>query len=213
VNFCLLLILISGFSWGAKDLVLSTSIYHNNEEVFHSHPESLAMSIIYGPVKKLRDQIEKELGNKLEYFKEWNTNGEAHITVVTPLEFSDVLQSKLSMKEIEAIAERYDLQDSRLSILGLGSAEIQIDGKKEQTYFLIVDSQGLRNIRQQIFYEFVRRGGGRGSFDPTWYFPHVTIGYTKRDLHERDGILKNLKHGLDNRFSLAFTNETNSTQK
>jgi hypothetical protein len=108
------------------------------------------------------------------------------------------------MKRIEAIADQYDIQEARLSILGIGSAKGIVNGKQAETFFLIVDSAQLRNIRQQIFYAFVREGGDRGSFDPTWFFPHITIGYLETDLHESNGILKNLKHTLDKRFALKI---------
>lgn len=198
-----------GFSQ-TTELKLTTDIYHNNEEIFHSHQgegpwdSALAMSTIYNPIRDLRAQIETALDIKLDYFKAWNPNGEAHITVVTPFEFHKVLKYKLTMKEIDGIADKYEIQNSRLSILGLGSAKATIDGKQEKTFFLILDSYSLRNIRQQIFYEFTRRGGDRAAFDPTWFFPHITIGYTKRDLHESDGVLKNLKYSQDKRFSLKI---------
>lgn len=192
------------------DLKIPTEIYHNNEEPFLTHEgtgafdNALAMNIIYAPVKNLRPQIEAAIGKKLDFFKAWNADGEAHVSVVTPLEFNNVLKAKLSMKEINAIAERYDIQQARLSLLGLGSAKAWIEGRLEESYFLIVDSAGLRTIRQQIWYEFTRRGGDRSAFDPTWFFPHITIGFTKRDLHEADGVLKNLKYTSDARFNLVI---------
>jgi 2'-5' RNA ligase len=207
-----LLTFIFSMTVGAQtiELKIPTDIYHNNEELFLTHEgpgafdSTLAMNVLYAPVKSLHSQLEASLGKKLDYFKLWNPEGEAHITVVTPVEFFNVLKAKLSMKEINAIAERYDIQEARMSILGLGSGKAWIEGKEEETYFLIVDSAGLRNIRQQIWYEFTRRGGDAGAFDPTWFFPHITIGYTKRDLHEADGILKNLKNSLDSRFKLTI---------
>jgi len=162
------------------------------------------MSIQYPQIMNLRPQIETVINRKLDFFKLWNPQGEAHITVVTPLEFFDVLKSKLSMTEIEAIADKYDIQKSRLTILGLGSGKAWLDGKLEETFFLIVDSSEIRNIRQMIYYEFTRRGGDRAAFDPTWFFPHITIGYTKRDLHETDGVIKDLKHSFDKRFNLQI---------
>lgn len=186
------------------ELKLSRTIYDADQEVFHAHENALALSVPYLPVEKLRLQMETFLGKKLEHFTEWNPRGEAHVTVVTPPEF-EVLKSKLTMKEITKIADQYDIQASRINLLGVGSGKLKINENVEETYFLIVDSYDLRNIRQQIFYEFVRRGGGRALFDPTWFFPHVTIGYTKRDLHEVDGVIKNLKHSFDERFKLSLT--------
>jgi hypothetical protein len=198
-------------AFAQTDLTLSTAIYHNEEEIFYSRTghgpfdNALAMNITYDPIKNLRTQLERAIGKELKFFQGWNENGEAHITVVTPLEYDQVLKSKLTMKEIDAIAERYDIQSAKLNILGIGSGKLSIEGKEEETYFVIVDSADLRLIRQMIFYEFTRRGGDRSAFDPTWFFPHITIGYTKRDLHEADGMIKNLKFSLDKRFNLKFS--------
>ena len=160
------------------------------------------MSVRYEPVKNLIPQIEKALNLKLLIFTGWNPNGEAHVTVITPPEFFHILKSKLSMDDIDKIAQRYEIQNASLMIQGLGSAKKFIEGKEEETFFLIVDSFELRNIRQQIYYEFVRRGGSPSAFDPSWFFPHITIGFTKRDLHETDGVIKNLKNSFDPRFKL-----------
>jgi hypothetical protein len=198
-------------AFAQTDLTLSTAIYHNEEEIFYSRTghgpfdNALAMNITYAPLQNLRIQLERAIGKELKFFQGWNENGEAHITVVTPVEYDKVLKYKLTMKEIDAIAERYDIQSAKLNILGIGSGKLSLDGKEEETYFVIVDSADLRLIRQMIFYEFTRRGGDRSAFDPTWFFPHITIGYTKRDLHEADGIIKNLKFSLDKRFNLKFS--------
>jgi hypothetical protein len=186
------------------ELTIPTAIYQNQEEIFYYHDNSLAMNITYAPIKNLRQKLNQALGKDLDYFKTWNENGEAHITVVTPDEYFNVLKSKLTMREIEAIAERYEIQSSKINVLGIGSGKVSLDGKDEETFFVIVDSADLRLIRQMIFYEFTRRGGDRSAFDPTWFFPHITIGYTKRDLHEADGIIKNLKYSFDKRFRLKI---------
>ncbi len=203
--FCLL---FCHFLLAQSEIQLTTDIYHNEEEIFQSHSgtgpfdSTLAMTVKYQPIKNLRLQISKVIGKELDYFKGWNEDGEAHITVVTPVEYFNVLKSKLSMKEIDTIAERYDIQSSKINVLGIGSGKLSINGKNEDTYFVIVDSADLRLIRLMIFYEFTRRGGERTAFDPAWFFPHITIGYTKRDLHEADGVLKNLKYSFDKNFKL-----------
>ena len=215
ILFFVLLSSLSFTTWAQTELTLPTDVYHNEDEVFYSHigdgpfDSSLAMSIRYEPIKNLRIQLNKSLEKDLDYFKGWNVEGEAHITVVTPTEYYRVLKTKLSMKEIEAIADRYDIQKAKISILGMGSGKALIDGKNEETYFVIVDSYDLRLIRQMIFYEFTRRGGDRSAFDPTWFFPHITVGFTKRDLHESDNIIKNLRSSFDNRFRLKLRSSEN----
>lgn len=198
----LILLFFSSLSFAQVfELKIKNDIYQNQFEEFLAHDDAVAMNIRYEPIKSLRLQLENALNIKLDYFKEWDADGEAHITVITPPEFN-VLKTKLSMKELNAIADRYEIQMARLMLLGLGHGKMLIEDKVESTFFLIVDSYQLRTIRQMIFYEFVRRGGDRSAFDPTWFFPHITIGYTKRDLHESDGLLKNIKHSLDTRFNL-----------
>ena len=74
---------------------------------------------------------------------------------------------------------------------------------------MIVDSAKLRLIRYKIYELFVERGGDPKAFDPTWFFPHITIGYTYKDLHENSGVLKNVKHSLDKRFEIPNLRELN----
>lgn len=209
-----LLILIFLFSINVfsspKELTITTDIYNSVFEPFNTYggdgpyDSFLSMNIKYDQIKNLRLQIENALNIKLDYLKTMNPLGEAHVTVITPVEYFNVLKDKISIDEINKLAIRYEIQKSDLKILGLGSSKKMINEKVHETFFVIVDSYELRNIRQQVFYEYVRRGGDKSKFDPTWFFPHITVGFIGRDLHESDGVLKNLKHSLDNRFNLKL---------
>lgn len=167
---------------------------------------ALAMNTGYKPIQEMRPVIEKVIGRPLSFLKSWDANGEAHITTITPPEYHQVLSAKLSMNEIDAIAKRFKIQQSDIKVFGIGSAKVKTDGKDEETFFVLVDSLNLRKIRLAIYEEFVRKGGEPSAWDPTWFFPHITIGYTKRDLHETDGVVKNLKHSFDTRFFLQVQN-------
>ncbi len=212
--FLLAFLITFGLAHAAPlELLLSQEIYHNQEEPFLTYQgpgeydNFMVMNVKYAPIQSLRSQLETALGIKLDYLKKMNPNGEAHVTVITPVEFDKILKlapAKLTLQEINDIAQSYDIQESKLNILGMGSGKKIIDGKIEETYFVIVDSLELRNIRQQVYYKFLRRGGDAKAFDPTWFFPHITVGYTKRDLHEDDGIIKNIKHSYDQRFMLKM---------
>lgn len=160
---------------------------------------ALALNVAYEPVEDLRKQIVTALNVKLENFRGWNPAGEAHVTVVTPPEYFNVLRKFLTMKDIEQIAQAHKIQESDLLILGLGRGKKTISGKEEDTYFLIVESNTLRTIRTEIWRAYVTSGGNPGDWDPTWFFPHITVGYTKQDLHEPD-VLKNVKFSYDTRF-------------
>ena len=192
-----------------KSLLMSKKNLDNKNLPFLSHTgndrfdTSLAMNLYYAPVLSLRSQLERALGKKLDFYKAWNKNGEAHITVITPLEYYDVLKKYISIEEIEKIAIKNNIQQSDLEVLGLGRGEKELEGKLEETYFLIFRSDNLLKIRHEVYKEFLKNGGALKDFDPEDFFPHVTVGYTKRDLHITDGIYKDIR-SLDKRFSLVL---------
>ncbi|MCM2280544.1 MAG: hypothetical protein NDI61_01710 [Bdellovibrionaceae bacterium] len=162
------------------------------------------MNIRYAPVQGLKSRIETalDLTIPLKIFTGWNPNGEAHVTTITPPEFDLVLKGFVAPERMNAIAREMRIQESDLEILGVGRGEATLDGKKEETYFLIVRSANLLKIRRAIHAEFVRNGGKASSWNPEHFFPHITIGFTKRDLHENDGVLKDVANSLDERFHL-----------
>lgn len=164
---------------------------------------ALALNVTYERVKYLRPKIERATGRKLKIFQGWNPEGEAHVTVITPPEFANILSRFLTMKDIEIIAQSEDIQKADLTVYGIGSGKKQIDGKEEETFFLIVDSMRLRSIRHKIWKSYVKKGGSQDDWDPTWFFPHVTIGFTKQDIHEPD-IIKNIRSSHDKRFRLTL---------
>ena len=106
------------------------------------------------------------------------------------------------MERISQIAdEEMNIQSADIKVIGIGSGNKLIEGTLEETFFVIVDSLKLRRIRHRIYDEFVANGGSPAAFDPTWFFPHITIGFTKRDLFEGDGVIKNTRHSWDQRFN------------
>lgn len=206
--YALLLILDAVFADGLK-LPLNREIQQNQAMSFVSHrgpqkfDNALAMNIVYEPVRHLRRPIEKVIGRPLQFLQSWDQAGEAHVTVITPPEYASVLGNVLSMDEIEEIALRHDIQAADIRVLGLGSGSAVIESRKEETFYIIVESVALRQIRLAIYRAFVRKGGNPDAWNPNHWFPHVTIGYTKRDLHENDGVIKNIA-SKDSRFELVL---------
>jgi 2'-5' RNA ligase len=190
---------------------ISNSLKDNSHMKFITHVSSpssytnaLALNIDNSQIIRIRELIELNLDIKLDFFKGWNINGEAHVTTISPPEFVNQLRKYISMNRINEIAIEQRIQLANIKILGIGSGHTLIEGKKETTFFLIVDSKKLRSIRHKIFQEFTSRGGNPKDFDPTWFFPHITIGYTKTDIHENSGLLKNLKFSYDNRYEIKI---------
>ncbi len=190
----------------ALQLHLAGSLDPSTEPfVSHTGPSAsdyvLALNGPYAPIQALRADLERALALRLDHQKSWDPRGEAHVTTITPPEFADVLSQQLSVDEIDAIARTEDIQSSDLVVLGLGSGRKEIEGRTEETFFVIVDSMRLRRIRLEVWQLFVRKGGAAEAWDPTWFFPHVTVGYTLRDLHEPD-VMKNVRSSYDPRFRL-----------
>lgn len=175
----------------AADYTLSSQIYAGETVPFLEHHGSgafdtyLTMNLPFGPVEQLYREIQRNEGVRLI------SRGEAHITVVTPIEYWNVLRTVgITAGEINQIALDHGIQGADFSVLCLGRGELLIDGRSESSYFLVVRAEKLVEIRRAIHELFVARGGSGALFNPSHFYPHVTIGYTARDLHEADGVIK-----------------------
>lgn len=145
----------------------------------------LAMNLPFEPVAKLFAQL------LVSERKPMTSRGEAHITVVTPIEYWQILRpAGISMANINAIAESAQIQNAQFEVKCLGRGEASIDGKNEQTFFVVVKSDDLLEIRRQVHSLLVSKGAQTPAFDPEHFAPHITVGFTKRDLHEADGVIK-----------------------
>jgi hypothetical protein len=156
---------------------------HTEDRPFGSY---LVMNLNFDAAKALYQQIDGRLGGTLDKKK---ARTEAHITVITPVEYDRVLKPVLDIEEIHAIAGERRIQRAGFEAICMGRAR-SADAKRE-TYFLVVESRELREIRREVFRRFRLNGGDPSRFDPELWYPHVTIGYTGGDLHlERDGVMK-----------------------
>ncbi|WP_372368146.1 hypothetical protein [Candidatus Uabimicrobium sp. HlEnr_7] len=159
-------------------------IAHSGTGAFDSY---LILNLPYKHVKKVYDDLQVKLEKTLK------NRGEAHITVITPPEYYNQLRNYISIEEINEIAKDMKIQNARFDIICIGRGEKKIDGKKEHTYYIVVESLDLRNIRKKIWDLYVERGGDPQKFNAERYYPHITLGFTRRDLHESDGIIKDRK--------------------
>lgn len=127
--------------------------------------------------------MEVHIGRKLKH------RGEAHITVITPPEFDALLDGVIPMHAIEAEVDAA-LTRASFEPVCVGRGRVSDAGEILETYYLVVQSEELLAIRAQIFRAYRRAGGEPSLFDPNAYYPHVTLGFTVRDLHESDGVRK-----------------------
>jgi hypothetical protein len=203
--------MVLGFTLSpTQPIKVSNVILSNSALPFLSHNEggpfgkALAMNVAYEPVKALRLELERRLGYSLKIFKGWNSEGEAHITTITPPEFTNIFSSYIGIQEIDSLAVAYGIQSSDILIEGVGRGTAMLDNNMEETYFIIIKSEKLLKIRREIHRLFISRGGNPKAWDPDHFYPHITIGFTKRDLHEQDSVIKDKAHSLDLRFVLEL---------
>lgn len=162
-------------SFTHKDKSLTFHAPTQSEE-FVPHKDWVGLQLPYPEFEKLRKSLELDLGAELK------NRGEAHITVITPPEFYKWKASSksLEMKDLEKEVKA-ELQAAKWKAVCVGS------GQKDQmkTYFVVIDSPELFGLRQKL--------AKLGALDADHFYPHVTLGFTERDLHEQDGVIKNEK--------------------
>ena len=164
---------------GTSTFHVSKGLFAGSKAPFVSHPDYLAMNLPAGPAQKLLGGLNAALKTKLK------SRGDAHITVLTPPEVA-VLKKTLSMKEIEAIASKAEMQSAAITPVGLGMGSVP----KDETFFVVVKAPELQAIRQSIAAAFVAKGGDPKAFDAADYHSHVTIGFTSYDIQEEQGLIK-----------------------
>jgi len=151
----------------------------------------LSLDLNFQSFDHLRKELEGKLGTTLKH------RGEAHITVITPPE-ANALAKKLPMDRILKIAESMDLKNTPYRPLCVGKGELSANGKVMQTYFVVIESEGLFKVRHKIYEEYLKKGGKKEAFDPELFYPHVTLGFTDRDLHYEEGVIKGASSCLYN---------------
>jgi len=158
-------------------------IPHKGKGEFDSY---LSMNLPFAPMAKLLEQFQAQEPRPLK------DRGEAHITIITPVEFWHQLKpAGITIQQIDQIANEMKLQSSAFEIICLGKGEATLNGKDEQTYYVVVQSEALLNIRRKIQSLIKTNSGAKSDFQADKFYPHITMAYTDRDLHESDGVIKN----------------------
>lgn len=186
IKFLLFLILLSCTHQKMKEIKISNnydnrltqSVYHDGKAPYGSY---LTLDLEYAAYKQIYEQIKKD-------YPKLKNRGEAHITIITPIEYHQVLEKFISIEEIFQISEKERMQKFPFKIICLARSQKVINNQIESTFYLVIQSEKIINLREKIARTFKARGGE--GFEAHHYFPHITIGFTKRDLHESDGVLK-----------------------
>lgn len=148
----------------------------------------LTMNLPFEPVADLFKQLLVKKATQL------TSRGEAHITILTPVEYWNILKPVgITMDEINELAIKAKIQNLRFKPLCMGRGSALVDGEVEKTFYIVVESADALRMRKALKKLYVSRGGDEKKFDPTSFYPHITVGFTKRDLHASDKVIKNKK--------------------
>lgn len=163
----------------------SKQLYLPIDFISHAQEKTpyLAQNVSYSEIKNIKENLEVKIGKKLK------NRGEAHITVISPPEY-EIIKEKLSMTAIDEIASISKMQEYPFEALCVGKGQLANDESKE-TYFVVVKSKALLGLRKKIKETYVQAGGKTADFDAEVFYPHITLGFTDRDLHLQDGVVKN----------------------
>lgn len=202
ISLLLTLLLVSSLP-AATTVYLDSKVYDTASVPLVSHTGTghfqsyLVLNVPYKPVLAVNKKISKAIGRKLK------TRGEAHITVITPPEYDNALKGVVSIERIHQIAEQWAMQEMTFDIICIGSGAAKLGQKMEETFYLVVTSKDLLHLRQEIEKLYLQRGGKAGAFQASKFYPHITIGYTKKDLHIHQGVIKDAS-SKDKRFKLSI---------
>lgn len=184
------IIVISALAFTTPSFRINGNVLETSEMPFLSHkgegPFSsyLVQNVSYAPVRELFQSVKASTGKQLE------NRGEAHITVVTPVEYFQVLKLHLSIEEINRLAEKYEIQRAPFDLECLGHGRATVEGQKREAYFIVVKSETLLELRRAIHHLFIAKGGASDAFDPELFFPHITVGFLGQDVHYENGVRK-----------------------
>ena len=167
-------------AYTVKDDILATNTVANPNG---SQPSYISLAVPFAPANELKKAIEKETGLRLK------DRGEAHITLVTPIEMQELLK-KLSLATIVSLFEVDTIQEETFRTVCVGRGDLQQGNKKMSTFYVVVKSSDFFERRVRLAQAFIQAGGSHNSFKANHFFPHITLGFTERDLHENDGIIK-----------------------
>lgn len=135
----------------------------------------------------LKEAPYAELRRKITAHPFWGVSslkdrGEAHMTLITPPEYR-ALQGKVGEGRLLSALKKIPWSEAQWEPVCVGEARLQAG---QRSFFVVVESEDLLRMRRHLWDLL----GRPAEFDPELFEPHITLGFTDRDLHRADGIRK-----------------------
>jgi hypothetical protein len=146
----------------------------------------VSLDLDYSEYKSIYDKLVKKVGPL-------KNRGEAHVTLITPPEFKVLTASpgtKLTPEKIHAFFKNAAPSEKDFSKICIGRGLLKKGQSELKTYYVVLKSDRLRKLREELSAE---SGLSPQQFDPDLFFPHITLGFTERDLFYEDGVIKTAK--------------------
>lgn len=155
----------------------------NEPTVHDKKPASVknyvSLDLEYSAYKETLNKLDTFLGTKLQ------NRGEAHITVLTPPEFK-TLSEKISPETIHQ--EWVTWSQKAFNKVCLGEGLVKEKNKVLKTYYIVVNAPEILGFRTHLKSKYAVE-----NFDDKLFYPHITLGFTERDLHYEQGVIKDPK--------------------
>lgn len=126
-------------------------------------------------LKRLEAKLKTELKNR----------GEAHITIITPPEYTQ-LKKTIPQEKLQQLSNQLLLMSPPFKEICLGMG-VSKNNSELKTYYVVVSSEALLKFRKDLAEEAHL---SKSDFDPDVFYPHITLGFTEKDLHLQDGVIK-----------------------
>ncbi|AZZ36831.1 hypothetical protein CIK05_08520 [Bdellovibrio sp. qaytius] len=139
----------------------------------------VSLDLEYPEYQQTLNKLDAFLGTKLI------NRSEAHITVLTPPELKNIT-ANTSPETIHQEWEEWKTKSFKKVCLGEGS--ITEKNKVLKTYYIVVDAPEILAFRKYIKTKYAVK-----NFDADIFYPHITLGFTERDLHYEQGVIKDPK--------------------
>lgn len=140
----------------------------------------LGLPLKLAPYAELREQILTD--STFWQLSSMKNRGEAHITLLTPPEYQS-LKDEVGETRLLSVLAQIPWTEAKWSAVCVGEARLSME---HRSFFVVVESPELFGLRQELWEKLGRPAG----FQPKFYEPHITLGFTERDLHRADGIRK-----------------------
>jgi len=180
----------------SANIYLSSKVYQDMPytDVF-KNDGALVMNVEDSSVKTLIPQLENIFKVKLE------SRPESHITLITPPNFTGEFNpGKIGLNTVytaDDIHKKFhsSIQQTNFKVLCIGSRE---NDQGNLVFFLVVDAPELFTMRKELQTEYFKKAKEDNKpayFDYLDFYPHITIGYVKGDVH---GVSKGTETCLAN---------------